>query len=506
MRLRVPGPRHDTLISIQLTYILLIPSSINENLIHKKELDAALPLRMLCDTPKKCLITLTTDTLMKKLLCIVSFLALFLVPGMLSAQEASETLAAVTETVAESATLSSGNTAWMLTATVLVLFMTLPGLALFYGGLVRAQNLLSVLMHCFAIACLASVLWIAGLYSIAFADGCAWAGGLEHLGLKGITISTILDGYDIPETVFIMFQMTFAIITPGLIVGAFVERMKFSAIMLFSALWLIVVYAPVTHWVWGGGWLMERGTIDLAGGIVVHATAGISALLLAKFVGPREGFPKKLHVPHSPGMVMIGASMLWVGWFGFNAGSQLAANEAAGMTMLVTHISAAVASLTWMTIEWIKTGKPGLVGIVTGMVAGLATITPASGNVGPLGAILLGFLAGVVCYFMCGVVKGKLKIDDSLDVFAVHGVGGIMGTLLVAVFGTAAFGGTGVDDMIGQLNTQVIALAAVIAWSAIATVIIVFICKATTGLRVDEETEFSGLDQAEHGETAYHFE
>ncbi|MEN8842502.1 MAG: ammonium transporter [Lentimonas sp.] len=449
---------------------------------------------------------------MKKLLSLVSFLALFLTPGILSAQEAlteqaSDSVAAVTEaaeTVADTAALSSGNTAWILTATVLVLFMTLPGLALFYGGLVRAQNLLSVLMHCFAIACLASVLWVAGLYSIAFADGCAWAGGLEHFGLKGITTASMAG--DIPETVFIMFQMTFAIITPGLIVGAFVERMKFSAIMLFSALWLIVVYAPVTHWVWGGGWLMERDTIDLAGGIVVHATAGISALLLAYFVGPREGFPKKLHVPHSPGMVMIGASMLWVGWFGFNAGSQLAANEAAGMTMLVTHISAAVASLTWMTIEWIKTGKPGLVGIVTGMVAGLATITPASGNVGPLGAILLGFLAGVVCYFMCGIVKGKLKIDDSLDVFAVHGVGGIMGTLLVAVFGTAAFGGTGVDDMFGQLTTQVIALAAVIAWSAIATVIIVFICKKTTGLRVDEETEFTGLDSAEHGETAYHFE
>lgn len=456
--------------------------------------------------PKNALIT-QLPILMKKLLSIVSFLALFILPGISSAQEANDALATVTEAaeiVAETAELNSSNTAWMLTATVLVLFMTLPGLALFYGGLVRAQNLLSVLMHCFAIACLASVLWIAGLYSIAFADGCGWAGGFEHLGLRGIATST-LSG-DIPETVFIMFQMTFAIITPGLIVGAFVERMKFSAILLFTALWLILVYAPVTHWVWGGGWLQARGVIDLAGGIVVHATAGISALLLAKFVGPREGFPKKLHVPHSPGMVMIGASMLWVGWFGFNAGSQLAANEAAGMTMLVTHISAAVASLTWMTIEWIKTGKPGLVGIVTGMVAGLATITPASGNVGPLGAVLLGFLAGVVCYFMCGIVKGKLKIDDSLDVFAVHGVGGIMGTLLVAVFGTAAFGGTGVEDMFGQLTTQAIALAAVIAWSAVATVIIVLVCKFTTGLRVDEETEFTGLDSAEHGETAYHFE
>jgi len=451
-------------------------------------------------------------TLMKKLLSIVSFLTLICASGTLIAEEAiaeqtTDSVAAVAETaeaIVETTALSAGNTAWMLTATVLVLFMTLPGLALFYGGLVRAQNFLSVLMHCFAIACLASVLWVAGLYSIAFADGCAWAGGLEHLGLKGITTASMAG--DIPETVFIMFQMTFAIITPGLIVGAFVERMKFTAILLFSGLWLILVYAPVTHWVWGGGWLMERGTIDLAGGIVVHATAGISALLLAKFVGPRDGFPKKLHVPHSPGLVMVGASMLWVGWFGFNAGSQLAANEAAGMTMLVTHISAAVASLTWMTIEWIKTGKPGLVGIVTGMVAGLATITPASGNVGPLGAILLGFLAGCVCYFMCGFVKAKLKIDDTLDVFAVHGVGGIMGTLLVAVFGTAAFGGSGVDDMVGQLTTQVIALAAVIAWSAVATVIIVVICKITTGLRVSSEDEISGLDSAEHGETAYHLE
>jgi Amt family ammonium transporter len=441
---------------------------------------------------------------MKNTYRLILLLLLSLAPGILCAQEVA--LVEVVEQVAEvSATADSGNTAWMLTATVLVLFMTLPGLALFYGGLVRAQNVLSVLMHCFAIACLASVMWVLCLYSIAFADGCGWAGGLAHVGLKGIGMGD-LSG-DIPATVFIMFQMTFAIITPGLIVGAFVERMKFSAILLFTALWLVVVYAPVTHWVWAeGGWLFERDTIDLAGGIVVHATAGISALLLAYFVGPREGFPKKLHVPHSPGMVMIGASMLWVGWFGFNAGSQLAANESAGMTMLVTHISAAVASLTWMTIEWLKTGKPGLVGIVTGMVAGLATITPASGQVGPLGAVLLGFLAGVVCYFMCGIVKEKLKIDDTLDVFAVHGVGGIMGTVLVAVFGTATFGGFGTFDIVEQLTTQIVALAVVIGWSAIATVIIVFICKKTTGLRVDEEVEYTGLDQAEHGETAYHFE
>jgi Amt family ammonium transporter len=440
-----------------------------------------------------------------------AFLAAALLPGTLIAQ-ATASLEAIPDLVSAStevaevvAPLNSGNTAWMLTATVLVLFMTLPGLALFYGGLVRAQNVLSVLMHCFAIACLASVLWIVILYTIAFAPGtCGWLGSLEHMGLKGITIASMQG--DFPETIFIMFQMTFAIITPGLIVGSFVERMRFSAILLFTALWLVLVYAPVTYWVWGGGWLAQRGVIDLAGGIVVHATAGVSALLLAKMLGPREGFPKKLHIPHHPAMVMIGASMLWVGWFGFNAGSQLAANGNAGMTMLVTHISAAVASLTWMTIEWKFNGKPGLVGIVTGMVAGLATITPASGNVGPLGAVCLGLLAGIVCYFCCGFVKHKLKIDDSLDVFAVHGVGGIMGTILVAVFGTATFGGIGVESMGTQLGIQLTALGAVVLWSAVATFIIVIVCKFTTGLRVSEEIEHTGLDQSEHGETSYQFE
>ena len=435
---------------------------------------------------------------MEKILRLFVFLIVPLLLGTtLMAEEAAVTAEAVSA-------LSSGNTAWMITATVLVLFMTLPGLALFYGGLVRSQNVLSVLMHCFAIACLASVLWIGGLYSLAFADGSAWLGGLSKLGLQGVDSSSMSG--DIPETVFIMFQLTFAIITPGLIVGAFVERMKFSAVLLFSALWLIVVYAPVVHWVWGGGWLMEKGVLDLAGGIVVHATAGISALVLAKCLGPRDGFPSKLHVPHNPGMVMIGASMLWVGWFGFNAGSQLAANEAAGMTMLVTHISAAVASLTWMTIEWLKTGKPGLVGIVTGMVAGLASITPASGNVGPVGAIIIGFLAGFICYFACGFVKQGLKIDDSLDVFAVHGVGGIMGTLMVAVLGTAAFGGFGVESIGAQLGTQAFAVLAVVLWSAVASYLIILVCRVVTGLRVSAEDETTGLDQGEHGETAYHFE
>ncbi|RKX35167.1 MAG: ammonia channel protein [Verrucomicrobia bacterium] len=418
-------------------------------------------------------------------------------------------LLAASSALAQDATpavvLDSGDTAWMLTATVLVLFMTLPGLALFYGGLVRAKNLLSVLMQCFAIACLASILWVVGLYSLAFSEGNTWIGDLKHFLLGGIGTDE-LNGNSFPETVFLMFQMTFAIITPGLIIGSVVERIKFSAVLLFTTLWLILVYVPVAHWVWGGGWMMDRGVIDLAGGIVVHTTAGISALVLAAMLGPRNGFPKRLHPPHSPGLVMIGASMLWVGWFGFNAGSQIAANGSAGMTMLVTHIAAAVASLTWMTVEWLKTGKPGLVGIVTGMVAGLATITPASGNVGPLGAALLGLLAGLVCYIMCGFIKNRLKIDDSLDVFAVHGVGGIVGSVLVAVFGVSAFGGRGVDSMGSQLITQVTGVGATVIWSAGLTAVIVLAVKAITGLRMDPEDEETGLDQASHGESAYNME
>jgi len=401
--------------------------------------------------------------------------------------------------------LSAGDTAWMLTSTTLVLFMTLPGLALFYGGLVRVKNFLSVLMHCFAVACLASVLWVLGLYSLSFSEGNDWIGGLGAVGLQGIGLGD-LAGRTYPETVFVMFQMAFAIITPALIIGAFVERMKFSAMLLFTALWLLIVYAPVTHWVWGGGWMQKMGVIDLAGGIVVHATAGISALILAKFVGPRAHFPSHLHPPHSPGMVMIGASMLWVGWFGFNAGSQNGANEGAGMTMLVTHISAAVASLTWMAIEWRKNGKPGLVGIVTGMVAGLATITPASGNVGPLGAAVIGFIAGIVCYFSCVLIKRRAGIDDALDVFAVHGVGGITGTLLVAVFGLPALGGRGVDNAGAQLLIQAKCVGFTLLWSAAGTLLIIAIVKALVGLRVSKAEESTGLDQAEHGETAYHLD
>ena len=427
----------------------------------------------------------------------VAFWLSLLASGKLFAQETAET-------VAETSALDTGDTAMMIVCTVLVLLMTLPGLALFYGGLVRSKNVLSVLMHCVAVACLASVMWVGFLYSFAFEGSNPWFGVFSKAFLKGVT-SDSMSG-TIPETVFIMFQMTFAIITPALIVGAFVERMKFSAVLLFSALWLVLVYAPAVHWVWSGaGWMFQNGTIDLAGGIVVHATAGISALVLAKMLGARHGFPDKLIPPHSPGMVVTGAALLWVGWFGFNAGSQLAANNAAGMTMLVTHISAAVASLTWMTVEWIRGGKPGMVGIVTGTIAGLASITPASGVVGPMGAIIIGFLAGIICYFMCDIIKGKMKIDDSLDVFAVHGVGGIMGTLLAAFLGTAAFGGQGInaDSAMAQFILQVKGLVVTCVWSAIATVIIVYICKAVTGLRVDEEAEEQGLDLAEHGENGY---
>jgi len=328
--------------------------------------------------------------------------------------------------------MSNANTAWILTSTALVLFMTLPGLALFYAGLVRSKNTISVLAQCLVIAVLASVVWFVVGYSLSFSGDGSYIGNLDKIFLKTVNLKS-LSG-DIPETVFVMFQMTFAIITPALIVGAFVERMKFSAVVLFTVLWLILVYAPATHWVWGGGWLAKMGVFDFAGGLVVHTTAGVSALVIAYSLGSRKGFPKNFNPPHSPVLAMVGACMLWVGWFGFNAGSALAANENAGMAMLVTHISAATATITWMFIDWIKNGKPGLVGMITGMIAGLATITPASGFVGPMGAIILGILAGSICYYCVGFVKFKLQIDDSLDVFAVHGVGGILGTLLAGIF------------------------------------------------------------------------
>ena len=408
----------------------------------------------------------------------------------------------------EATTLDSGNTAWMITATALVLFMTLPGLALFYGGLVQSKNVLSVLMHCFAIACVASIIWFAVGYSLSLTPGNedGWIGGQDAFFLKHLTKESLHDN-GFPNSVWIMFQMTFAIITPALIVGAFVERIKFSAVLLFSALWLIVVYCPVCYWVWGGGWLWERKVIDFAGGIVVHATAGASALTLAAMLGRRHGFPRNLKPPHNPGMVMTGAAMLWVGWFGFNAGSAAAADTSAGMAMLVTHLSAATASLVWMFVEWRKTGKPGLVGIVTGTIAGLATITPASGSVGPLGAIIIGASAGIICYYACGFVKEKLGIDDSLDVAAVHGVGGILGTLLVSYLGwKGELGGLGInaETWQDQLVVQAQGCLAAIALSVIATYIIVKVVSAlTSGIRVSDDDETKGLDQAAHGENGY---
>ena len=400
--------------------------------------------------------------------------------------------------------IDTGNTAWILTSSVLVLFMTLPGLALFYGGLVKSKNILSVLMQCIAIACLASLIWLIIGYSLAFTEGNQWVGGLQKMFFSGVGRDS-LSG-DIPESVFFMFQMTFAIITPALMVGAYVERIKFSAVLLFSGLWLILVYAPVTHWIWGGGWLAEMGILDYAGGLVVHLTAGISALVLAAALGPRSGFPEQVDPPHSPALVMIGASMLWVGWFGFNAGSALAANEDAGMAMLVTHISAATASLVWMFIDWLKFGKPTLVGLVTGTIAGLASITPASGFVGPIGALIIGGSAGIICYVLVSVVKNTFKIDDSLDVFAVHGAGGVLGIILVSFLIDTNMGGVGYaegTDTSSQLSIQVIGVISVFVWSVLASLIIITIVKALTGLRVEDSVEEEGLDISSHGETNY---
>ena len=422
------------------------------------------------------------------------------VPALLATMTVSDLAMAADE-------FSAGDTAWILTATALVLFMTLPGLALFYGGLVRSRNVLSVLMHCFSIACLASVAWLVVVYSLAFDDGGganAYIGGLGKAFLAGVGVDS-LSG-TIPETVFFMFQMTFAIITPALIVGAFVERIRFSAVLLFTLLWLIVVYAPTAHWVWGGGWLAEMGVLDFAGGIVVHVTAGVSALMLAIVLGSRRGFPREIRPPHSPGMTVTGACMLWVGWFGFNAGSALAADGSAGMAMLVTHISAAVASLVWAIIEWIKCGKPSVVGIVTGTIAGLAAITPASGFVGPVGAVVIGIAAGVSCQWFTTWIKFTCKIDDSLDVFAVHGVGGVLGTLLVAVFAAENFGGRGLAEgmTIGsQFMVQVTGVVSVAILAGVATWIIAKLVAATVGLRVSEEEEIDGLDISAHGERGY---
>ncbi len=397
-----------------------------------------------------------------------------------------------------------GDTAWVLAASALVLFMTLPGLALFYAGLVRAKNTLSVMLHCVAIACVASVLWVAIGYTLAFDGDGPLLGGLGKAFLVNIGRDQTFG--QIPEMAYVVFQMTFAVITPALIVGAYVERIRFGAVLIFSALWLLVVYAPVTHWVWGGGWLDKLGVMDFAGGLVVHATAGVSALVLAMMLGRRDGFPRDLHPPHNPGMTMMGAGMLWVGWYGFNGGSALAANGSAATAILVTHCSASMAGLVWAALERWRFGRASMVGVVTGVVAGLATITPASGYVGPAAGLALGAAGSVVCFFAVEFVKHRLKIDDSLDVFAVHGVGGILGSLLVAVFASSALGGAGygaAHDMAGQTGVQALGVAATIAWSAVATVAIGWLTRAIVGLRARDDEIEEGLDLTYHGERAY---
>ena len=402
--------------------------------------------------------------------------------------------------------LNVGDTAWIMTSTALVLFMTIPGLALFYGGLVRSKNVLSVLMQCFAITCLVSVLWLVYGYGLAFGDGGSlnqWIGGFDQLMLSAVGRDSLRG--TIPESVFSMFQMTFAIITPALVVGGFAERMKFSAMLWFAAIWLTVVYLPVCHWVWGGGWLGELGLLDFAGGTVVHINAGVAAVVAALVMGPRKGFGSTAMPPHNLTMTVAGAAMLWVGWFGFNGGSALAANGDAGMAMLVTHIGAASGSLAWMFMEWVRHGKPSVLGIVTGMVAGLGTITPASGFVGPVGALIIGLLAGVVCYTATSYLKRTLKIDDSLDVFPVHGVGGILGTLLAGVF-VGILGGVGLAEgmtMGSQLGVQFVGVAATFVWCAVATWIILKLIDAIIGLRVTGDQETEGLDIVLHDETGY---
>ena len=399
--------------------------------------------------------------------------------------------------------LDSGDTAWMLTSTALVLFMTLPGLALFYAGLVRSRNVLSVVMQCFAIACMVSVIWVVCGYSMAFSDTVGgYVGGLGKAWLSGVGLDALSGTY--PETVFIMFQLTFAIITPALFVGGIAERMRFSAMLIFVAAWVLLVYFPVAHWVWGGGWLADMGFRDFAGGAVVHITAGVAALVAALVLGNRSGFPNTAMPPHNLPMTVMGACMLWVGWFGFNAGSALAADGAAGMAMLVTHIGASLGSLTWMTCEWVRYGKPSVLGIVTGMVAGLATITPASGFVGPLGALVIGIAGGLGCFLATQYIKRKLKIDDSLDVFPVHAVGGMIGLLLTAVFSAASLGGLGLDTGMGaQFGVQVVGIVATFVWCAAVSYGLLKAINVIVPLRVSGDEETEGLDIVLHEERGY---
>ena len=415
-------------------------------------------------------------------------------------------LTAVSSPTIFASEINSGDTAWILTSTALVLFMTLPGLALFYGGLVRTQNVLSVLMQCFAICCIVSVVWVVYGYSLAFTGNGQFIGGTDALFL-GSVLRESTSG-TLPESLFVVFQMTFAIITPALVVGAFAERMKFSAMCLFTILWLTLVYLPACHMVWGGGYLSSIGVIDFAGGLVVHTTCGVGALVAAMVLGPRKGFPGPSLVPHNRPMVIMGAAMLWVGWFGFNGGSAVAADSNAAMAMLVTHISAAVGALTWMMAEWFKTGKPTVIGIATGMVAGLATITPASGTVGPQGALLIGFSAGIVCFYATQIIKGYFKIDDSLDVFPVHGVGGVLGILMLAFVskpnGFLGIGSAGFEPSVfEQFMIQLQGVGVIVLWTLVFSWIALKITSFITPLRVDEQSENEGLDLTEHNETGY---
>ena len=403
--------------------------------------------------------------------------------------------------------LDSGDTAWMLTSTALVLFMTIPGLSLFYAGMVRVKNVLSVMMQCFTICCLMTVLWVLYVYSLAFSDGSAYVGDFGKAFMAGIEVGTLYG--TIPETVFFMFQLTFAVITPALIVGAFAERMKFSAMLWFMAIWVSVVYAPIAHWVWGGGWLSQLGVLDFAGGIVVHINAGIAALVAAIVLGKRHGYPRSPMRPNNLVLTMAGAGMLWVGWFGFNAGSELKANGVAGMAMVVTQISTAAAALTWMFLEWRSHGKPSALGLVSGAIAGLGAITPASGYVGPLGGFVIGITSGLACYFAVVKVKTALGFDDSLDVFGVHGVGGTIGVLLAGVFVDARFGGSGLADgvsMASQVGTQVIGIGATIVYCGVVSFIILKVLDNIIGLRVSEQDEQEGLDLVLHDEQGYNLD
>ena len=404
---------------------------------------------------------------------------------------------------ADASKLDSGDTAWMLVATALVLMMTVPGLVLFYGGMVRKKNVLSTVMQIFAVCCLASVLWMIVGYSLAFAEGNAFVGGFDYLFLAGMSVDS-LSG-TIPESVFMTFQMTFAIITPALITGAFADRMKFSALLLFTGAWVLLVYAPITHWVWGGGFLGDAGVLDFAGGTVVHINAGVAGLVAALVIGKRVRYGTENFLPHNLVLSVVGASLLWVGWFGFNAGSALAADGAAGMAMAVTQIAAAAAALSWMFVEWALRGKPSVLGIISGAVCGLVAITPAAGFVGPIGALLIGIIAGVCCYWGATTLKRIAGYDDSLDAFGVHGIGGIVGALLTGVFAVEAIGGTPglLEGAPGQIVTQAYGIAATIIYCAVATFIILKVIEAVVGLRVDETTETVGLDIKLHGERAY---